>query len=155
MAPSVRQYLTLFYRSPKNTQEWNDMWVIGQSIDTTLEAAHQAHGYFGVTHCLDTDDRMEHWLSRIGAEVAYQVTGDAAMKRELLSFRAPGNAHVLPTWAVSAARDLTKQQYLQAGRVASAKGAGRGAAQDEDARVLQRVELKVGAAHRLAHLQPG
>ena len=67
MAPSVRQYLTLFYRGPKNTQEWNDMWVIGQSIDTTLEA-HQAHGYGGVTHCLDTDDRMERWLSRIGAE---------------------------------------------------------------------------------------
>ena len=50
------------------------------------------------------------------------------MKRELLSCRAPGNARVLLAWAVAAARDLTKQQYLQAGRIAAAKGGGRGGA---------------------------
>ena len=129
MAPSVRQYLTLFYRGPKNTQEWNDMWNIAQSVDGTLEIAYRHHGYPGVTNALDTDDRLEHWFSRKGAEVAFDLTGDASMKRELQSSLAPGNSHIIPGWVVAVARDVTKQLYLQQGRIS---GSLPPAVQDQD-----------------------
>ena len=46
---------------------------------------------------------------------------------ELQSGRPLGNAHILPGWAVQAARDTTKAVFQQAGRVRAMKGMGEGA----------------------------
>lgn len=130
VAASARAYFSQYYRGARTTQEWNDLWSIAQSVDSTLELAYQSGGYMAVCSALDNDDRLEHWLSRIGAEISFQISGDVAMKRELQSALAPGNDHILPSWAVSAARDLTKQVYLQQGRLRSSPASPQ---QDEDA----------------------
>ena len=126
-SPSVRQYLTLYYRGDKSSQLWHDLWLSGQSTDLHLEEVYEHYGYAGVCRALDEDDKLEHWLSRIAAEITYQITGDAMARLELQSGRAPGNAHILPGWAVQAARDTTKAVFQQAGRVRAMKGMGKGA----------------------------
>ena len=92
------------------------MWMLAESIDLTLEQVHQTSGYSGVCKALELDDRLEHWLSRIGAEVAFTQTGDVAMRKELSTSKPPGEGHLLPEWAVAAARDTTKALFQQAGR---------------------------------------
>ena len=47
-APSVRQYLTLFWKGDKRSQEWHDIWTVGQSVDLALQHAHDTQGYVGV-----------------------------------------------------------------------------------------------------------
>ena len=131
-ATSLKEYLTFYYKKPKKGQSWDDLWVIAENADATLLLAYQTHGYYGVVYALDHDDRLEHALSRIGAEVALSVTGDYDMYRELQTGRAPGAQHVLPDWRVTAARDLTRSLYLQRGRLAGGGGARAGQGDDSD-----------------------
>ena len=77
---------------------------------------------------LDSDDQVEIWLARLGAEISYQVTGDIEMKRELQAAVAPGNSHILPAWSVAAARDMNKAVFLQQGRIRAGYGKGGGGA---------------------------
>jgi hypothetical protein len=105
---------------------WTEMWMLAESIDLTLEQVHQTSGYSGVCKALELDDRLEHWLSRIGAEVAFTQTGDVAMRKELSTSKPPGEGHLLPEWAVAAARDTTKALFQQAGRQKGGRGKGRG-----------------------------
>ena len=123
-SPSVRQYLTLYFRGDRSSQSWHDVFTAGQSIDLSLEEIYRRDGYGGVCRALETDDKLEHWLTRVAAQITYQITGDSAMFRELQSSRAPGESHLLPSWALAAARDLGKAMFQQQGRVKAFKGGG-------------------------------
>ena len=81
-------------------------------------------GYYAVCAALDGDDTLEHWFTRTAAEITYQITGDESARREIQMGRAPGDAHLLPGWALQNARDVTKQIFLQAGRVRAQRGGG-------------------------------
>ena len=50
----------------------------------------------------------------------------------VLQGRAPSNAHLLPMWAVQAARDTTKAVFQQQGRVRAMKGGGKGIYMQDD-----------------------
>ena len=131
-ATSLKEYLTFYCKKPKKGQSWDDLWVIAENADATLLLAYQANGYYGVVHALNTDGRLEHALSRIGAEVALSVTGDYDMYRELQTGSAPGSQHVLPDWRITSARDLTRSLYLQRGRLAGGGRAGAGQGDNSD-----------------------
>ena len=48
-----------------------------------MEEVYAYHGYAGVCWALDEDDKLEHWVSRVAAEITYQITGDAMARLEL------------------------------------------------------------------------
>ena len=123
-ANSCRDYLSLHYRGDRKVQEWHDLWNIAQSIDITLEMEHKAGGYSRVCWSLDNDDRLEHWLSRIGAQIAYLRTGDPVMLSALQTGLAPGDADILPSWSIEAGRTEGKALYLQQGRIRGGRGGG-------------------------------
>ena len=100
--------------------------MAGQSVDLHFEVIYVQGGYAGVCQAFDTDDKLEHWLSRIAAEITYQIIGDAVARLQLQSGRAPCSAHLLPLWAVQAARDTTKAVFQEQGRVRAMKGGGKG-----------------------------
>ena len=109
--------MTHHYPGSRQGQEWHDLWNVASSIDMTLELAHRSGGCPGLCQALDADDRIEHWLSRIGAQVAYLRSGDRRVLDHLQSGRAPGDSELLPEWAIDGARSESKSLYLQQGRV--------------------------------------
>ena len=125
--------MTLHYAGNKKEQLWIDLWVIAESIDLRLEQAYQEgtrlwnSGYQNVCWVLSTDDSVEHWLNRIAAQQAFQVTGDVKLMQTLQSSVAPGSHHLAPAWSVSAALEQNRQEYLQQGRV---RGSTNSQAQD-------------------------
>ena len=121
-----RQWLTAYYAGDKRTQEWKDLWVAGESIDLTLEQIHVVGGYAGVCAALESDDRLEAWLTRISAQVTYLLTGEKAMLDQLQSSQPPGAQDLAPSWAISAARDSAKALYQQQGRMSGRRTPGDG-----------------------------
>ena len=66
---------------------------------------------------LGGDDRLEGWLTRIAAEMAYYQTGEIAVMDNLSSSRPPGASHLAPDWAVERATDAAKALHKQAMRL--------------------------------------
>ena len=123
-ADSCRDYLAMHYRGDRKVQEWHDLWSIAQSVDIALEMEHKAGGYSRVCWALDNDNRLEHWLSRIGAQVAHLRTGDQVMLTELQTGLAPGDADILPSYSIEAGRTEGRALYLQQGRIRGGQEAG-------------------------------
>ena len=88
-----------------------------ESADLTLEEAHQLGGYQAVCFALESDDRLEAWLTRLAAQVAFLRTGERATLVQLQSSKPPGYSDLAPSWAVAAARDNAKALYQQRGRI--------------------------------------
>ena len=42
---------------------------------------------------LDGDDRLEHWLTRVAAEITYQITGDESARREIKESQQNSKTH--------------------------------------------------------------
>ena len=116
-AASVRDYMAVHYQGARDTQEWHDLWAASVSVDVTLEEAYKKGGYPEVCRTLEEDDRLEVWLCRLGAQVAFLRTGDRSMLRELQASTAPGQTDILPGWAIEAARNQGKSEFQQQGRV--------------------------------------
>jgi len=112
----MREWLSLYYKGRRSGQSWTDLWGVAESIDLTLEMAHRQGGFGAVVNALGADDRLEHWLRRLGSEVSYQVTGSEELRQQLQSSHAPGEGHAIPDWAISAARDTTKAIFQEKGR---------------------------------------
>ena len=55
-------------------------------------------------------------MTRLAAEVPFLMTGDAQMRDEIQSCRPPGGKHLVPDAEVIRAREVSKQQFLQAQR---------------------------------------
>ena len=70
-SPSVRQYLTLYFRGDRASQSWHDVFTAGQSIEFSLEEIYRREGYSGICRALETDDKLEHWLTRVAAPITY------------------------------------------------------------------------------------
>ena len=101
---------------------------MAESVDLTLEIAHRQGGYPSVCSALDTDDRLEHWLSHIGAQVGIVFTGDEAMRRALQTSKAPGDSHLLPSWALEEAQSTAKAEFKADQRIRAQAGRSGGAA---------------------------
>ena len=108
---SCAEYFSLHYRGDRAGQGYRDLWNIAQAADLTLKEAHRAYGFAGVMHALNTDDRMEHFMTRLGAEVAYTRTGDEGLRQQLQTGLPPGDAHITPGWALQGARETQNAEY--------------------------------------------
>lgn len=84
---------------------------------------------------MDIDDRLEHWLTRVAAEITFQITAEAAARWGIKTGRPHGDANLLPSWALQAASETTKQIFQQQGRVNAQRGRGRGGAAAADGQV--------------------
>ena len=82
--------------------KYTDLWTFAELVDLELAEAHAKGGVAAVNWVLATSDRLEHTLSRLGAEFSLQVTGDWTMFTNMLSTRPPRESHVMPEWAVTA-----------------------------------------------------
>ena len=127
----MRAYLDAHWHGNKSAgTKYTDLWTFAEAIDLTVAEAHRQGGMRGVNHVLATSDQLEHMLSRIGAEMSLQLTGDWEMFEQLLSTRPPGRSQVLPDWAVVAARGHSKvvhqqQQWLRGdGQASDGDGGG-------------------------------
>ena len=143
---SVREYMTQHYSGARAGQEWHDLWGLAASVDSTLEMAHRLGGYPSVCACLDQVDRVEHWLSRLGAQIAFLRSGDRSALANLQSGRAPGDSDIMPSWAIDAARSESEALYMQGGRV---KGVG-GKTDDDEAGGGRRPRRRPGQAEGTA-----
>ena len=94
--------------------KYHDLWCFAELVDLEVAEAHAQGGTPWLNFVLATSDRIEHALSRLGAEFALQQTGDYTMFESLLSSRPPGHEHVLPDWAITAARNQSKIEHQQA-----------------------------------------
>ncbi len=112
----VRDFMTNHYSGLKQGDEWSDLWMAAEVVDSEADRAYRSGGLEGVNMMLATSDVMEHMLSRIGARVGLQKTGDREMYHELLWSRPPGDVHVLPCWVVKTAQDSSKALCQQQGR---------------------------------------
>ena len=106
-----REYFGTYYKGNKSGQEYKDLWNFALSTDLTLEQYYQAHGYNGVVWALNMDDRLEHWLSRLGGQVEFVRTGDRSMLDKIQTAVAPGDASLLPEWSVEHAHNIDKAEY--------------------------------------------
>jgi len=119
---TVREWVVLFLPGNRQSQEWADMYGLGESVDLTLHAGYTTGGFPEVVRLLSSDDRVETWLCRLSAEVTYARTGELAMREQLQASRPPGSSDLGPTWAISEARDSAKQLYQQKGRTGGRQG---------------------------------
>ena len=111
---SVRPFLNQHHTGSRAaSSNCADLWTYAELIDTELAEAHQRGGIAAVNWALASSDRLEHALSRIGAEVSLQISKDGTMSANMLSTRHPGESHVMPEWAVSAARQESKAEHKQ------------------------------------------
>ena len=111
-AGSCREWLTHYCPAAKKGEGWVDIWQAAESTDLTLQMistqAAPGMGYHAVCAALGGDDRLEGWLARIGAEMAYRQTGELAAMGNLSSSKPPGASHLAPDWAVERATDAAK-----------------------------------------------
>ena len=128
-APTVRQWMSAFYPGSKTEQLWADLYQVAQNVDLTLQMAWDTGGYAGVCTALESDDRVEVGLSRIGAEINYIRTGEKSMREALQAGMPPGFGDIMPAWAVESAQASSKALFQQRGRVC---GRGRGSGMDGD-----------------------
>ena len=105
------------FTGSKQGQRYADLWLTAEMIDLEIDRAYQSGGLPAIQWALGYSDTLEHKLARIGAEIAYIRTGDSRMFSDLLTSKPPGASDILPTWAISAARDGVKAGYQQAQRV--------------------------------------
>ena len=89
-------------------------------IDIEADKAYSAGGVPMLQWTLETSDTLEHLLSRLGAEIALLKYGDAQMYADLITSKPPGEADILPSWAVAAARDSSKALHQQQQRLRTA-----------------------------------
>ena len=94
--------------------KYHDLGCFAELVDLEAAEAHMQGGMAWLNYTLATSDRIEHALSRLGAEFAWQQAGDYAMLGALLSSRPPGHGHALPDWAIAAARNQSKMRHQQA-----------------------------------------
>ena len=94
--------------------KYHDLGCFAELVDLEATEAHLQGGMAWLNYTLATSDRLEHALSRLGAEFALQQAGDYTMFKALLSSRPPGHEHALPDWAISAARSQSKLEHQQA-----------------------------------------
>ena len=112
------------------TSLWLGTGTDQASRPTSYLEAHQQYGVLGVNHVLATKDNLEHALSRIGAEISLQLTGDWEMFENLLSTQPPGRSQILPEWAVNAGRWHSRlvhqqQNWLKGDQSDDGEGKGR------------------------------
>ena len=112
------------------------------------ERARPGLGLDYLNHALETDNTLEHLLSKLGAEISFQITQDKVMYRELRTGLPPGKDHVIPEWALAGARDSSKAIYQQSGRVAGGKGTT--SSDDEDPTKSARARRRAAAAKKAA-----
>jgi len=115
--------MVVMYRGDKSGQEYKDLWNLAVSTDLTLEREYRDHGFQGVVWALNTDDRLEHWLSRLGAQVTFIRTGDRSVLNAVQSANAPGDGDLLPTWSLEAARAQNKSEFQARQRCSAGRGA--------------------------------
>ena len=77
-------------------------------------------------YALSTSDTLEHLLSELASAQAMRVSGDSRLAAALTTTKAPGQDHVAPLWAVTAANDIAKAQYSQYVRVIAEKAGVQG-----------------------------
>ena len=89
------------------------MHLMAESVDTLADRAYRDRGLPALQCELATDDAVEHALSRLGAVITLQRTGDFQAAQDLCASQPPGRAEVLPTWTTNTARENSKQFTLQ------------------------------------------
>ena len=81
---------------------------IDEIIDFELDKCYRTEGVPGVNRLLESSETMEHLLSELGAQTAYETTGDITMYNHLVTCKPSGSADVLPDWALAGTRDASK-----------------------------------------------
>ena len=65
-AQSIRGYLATHYKGSSATQEYADLWTMGEILDGQLDIAHRSCGVAGVNHscertpCVTSASSMRH-----------------------------------------------------------------------------------------------
>ena len=119
--------MALFYTGSRAGQEYRDLWATAQSVDLTLQHEYLRGGYPSVIQALNTDDRIEHWMARLGSQLAYLRAGkDEVLRESLQTAKAPGDCDVLPSWYLESTRATMKQEAQARARVPGGGGAGGG-----------------------------
>ena len=116
-AQNIRAYLATHYKGSTATQEYADLWTMAEILDGQLDAAYRSYGVNGVNHILLHDDYAEHIMARLGAQIAYLRSGDRRVYDAIVTAKPPGESDILPSWALSDARDHSKAMFNQEGRV--------------------------------------
>ena len=93
------------------------MWMMAEVLDARLDEMYRQYGKQGVDWVLMNEDMAEHVMSRIGAQIAYMCCGDRRVYDALVSTKPPGESDIVPAWALSEARDHSKQLFNQECRV--------------------------------------
>ena len=114
---SIRAYLTEQFPGKRTGLFFQEMYMGCENADLIIADAWQRGGTSYVNQVLDTSDVLENILSRLAAEVAFLVTGDARMRDEMRACKTPGNAQIAPDAEIVRTRDLAKTHYQQAQRV--------------------------------------
>ena len=116
-ATSVRNYMSSHYPGSRGDQQFHDLWALAELTDIRVDAEYQAGGVPRLNGALQNDDSLEHMLSRIGGQVAYIRTGDRRVFDALSTSKPPGQSDIVPEWALSEARDHSKQLFNEELRV--------------------------------------
>ena len=122
----VRYWLAMWWPGSKEEEEYQRLWLTAEVIDGELAAAHSYGGYPAMEYALSTSDTLEHLLSELASVQAMRVSGDSRLAAALTTTKAPGQDHIAPLWAVTAANDIAKAQYSQHIRVLTEKAGAQG-----------------------------
>ena len=77
-------------------------------MDGQLDIAYRSYGVAGVNQVLFYDDTAEHIMSRLGAQIACIRFGDRRVYDAIVTAKPPGESDILPSWALTEARDHSK-----------------------------------------------
>ena len=125
-----RHYLGQHYPGEKHGARYQDLWLACESIDIMIHEAWLWQGTPGINYALETNDALEHLLSRLGAEINYQNNKDFTAYQDMLTSKPPGADDIAPSWKVQQSRDVSKTLYQQ--NVRNRKTGGGQDSDDED-----------------------
>jgi len=101
----------------RHGQRYDDLYMMAEIVDLNAYNAYTAGHLPRLYHLLATDDTVEHCLTRIGAEVSFEKTGDYGAFRDMLSAKPPGHSELMPDWELTRTRDRSRALGLQRERV--------------------------------------
>ena len=75
----MRLFVTDHMPVKKDDPRFPELWSSAEYVDLLLDEAYQQGGVPAVEAVLDTNDVVEHCMSRLAAEVSYGLSGDRIM----------------------------------------------------------------------------
>jgi hypothetical protein len=121
---SLVEYLERYYPGDRSDGKYLLLYQSLEGADTTLREALAYGGEAAVDWVLDNNNQVEIAVNGLAVEWDVLLHGDSAAAAANLAVRPPGQADLLPSWALESGRNVSRDLFRQAERITHGSSPG-------------------------------